>query len=133
VERVACALDESCGRGLKGANVLVVGIAYKKNVDDTRESPALRIIELLEERQAQVAYYDPYVPVIPRTRRHPQLVARRSIPWGRDQLSRFDVALICADHDDVDYALLADACGLVIDTRNVCARAGLRGDKIKKA
>jgi UDP-N-acetyl-D-glucosamine dehydrogenase len=132
VERLGRALDENLGRGLRGAKVLIVGIAYKKNVDDTRESPALRIIELLEERQAQVAYYDPFVPTIPQTRRHSRLAGLRSIPWSREHLRTFDVALICTDHDNVDYKLLVDASGLIVDTRNVCARLGLSGDKIKK-
>ncbi|MGP1254509.1 MAG: nucleotide sugar dehydrogenase [Kiloniellales bacterium] len=133
VERLARALDEKRGVALSRAKLLVVGLAYKKNVDDTRESPALRLIEMLEERGAKVDYFDPYVPVIPNTREYGHLAGRPTAAWTGETLAGFDAALISTDHDQVDYALLAEHCPLVIDTRNVLERNGLSGDNLLKA
>jgi UDP-N-acetyl-D-glucosamine dehydrogenase len=133
IERLAQALDAQQRRGLNGTKVLVVGLAYKRNVDDTRESPSLTLIELLEARGAEVAYYDPYVPAIPPTREHPDLAGRRAIPWTRDALAGFQAALIATDHDEVDYQTLVEAVPLVMDTRNVVARKGLTAANVVKA
>jgi UDP-N-acetyl-D-glucosamine dehydrogenase len=133
VDRLQRALDEQRKRGLNGARVLLIGLAYKKNIDDTRESPSLRLIELIEERGATVDYHDPNVAVIPPTREHPNLTGRRSVPLDADTLSQFDAVLIATDHDAVDYALIAKHAALTIDTRNACGRAGLSGDTIVKA
>jgi len=118
VRRLAEALDAHAGKGLNGARILLVGLAYKKNVDDTRESPALTIIELLEERGAVVDYFDPYVAEIPMTREHASLTGRRSVAWSLESLESYDAAFICTDHDDVDYAGLVAHSRLVVDTRN---------------
>jgi UDP-N-acetyl-D-glucosamine dehydrogenase len=123
VSELARQLDQRTGRGLKNARVLVLGVAYKKNVEDIRESPALRLMELLEERGANVDYYDPYVPVIPDTRHYRALAGRPSQPWG--DFSRYDAVLIATDHDEVDYADLARTAKLIVDTRNACRRAGV--------
>lgn len=118
VRRTADALNRTAGRGLNGAAVLVVGLAYKKNVDDTRESPALTILELLEAQGAQACYHDPHVPVIPPTREHPTLTGRRSTELTAASLAGFDAVLIVTDHDDVDWAMLEAHGPLVVDTRN---------------
>lgn len=118
VSSLATALDGHCGRGLKGARILVLGISYKKDVDDIRESPALRIIGLLEERGATVDYHDPYVPVIPNTREHPELAGRASVPL--EGLDAYDGVLICTDHSNVDYRAVLDHAPIVVDTRNAC-------------
>jgi UDP-N-acetyl-D-glucosamine dehydrogenase len=118
VERLAAALDMRFATPLNGARVLVVGLAYKKNVDDTRESPAFRIISLLERRGARVDYYDPFVPEILPTREYAALAGRRCIDWTADALAGYDAALICTDHDAVDYAQLVAHCRLVVDTRD---------------
>ena len=133
VGRLVAALSEHAARAIKGARVLILGIAYKKNVDDMRESPALKIMELLERRGAAVSYHDPYITEIPPTREHAVFAARRSVPLSRAALSDFDAALICTDHDAVDYELLVEAAPLVIDTRNACARRGLTRPNIVKA
>jgi UDP-N-acetyl-D-glucosamine dehydrogenase len=133
VSRLIASLSERSDRAVKGARVLVVGIAYKKNVDDMRESPALKIMELLEQRGAVVEYHDPFIPEIPSTREHREFAGRRSTPLAREALAGIDAALICTDHDSVDYAALVDICPLVIDTRNVCARLGLARETIVKA
>jgi UDP-N-acetyl-D-glucosamine dehydrogenase len=121
------------GRSLKGAKVLVVGLAYKKNVEDTRESPALVLLELLEAAGAEAAYHDPHVPVIPATREHARLAGRASVPLNAESIAGFDAALICTDHDAVDYARLVEASPLVIDTRNATAGLTWGRDKIVKA
>jgi UDP-N-acetyl-D-glucosamine dehydrogenase len=121
------------GRCLAGGRVLVLGVGYKRNHEDARESPGLRLMELLEEAGAEAAYFDPLVPEIPRLPEHPALAGRRGVAWSAEALRGFDAALIAADHDGVDYAALADAVPLVVDTRNVCARLGLAGPHIVKA
>jgi UDP-N-acetyl-D-glucosamine dehydrogenase len=124
VDKLALAIDARQGSGLKGAHILVIGVAYKKNVDDIRESPALRLMDMLEARGARADYYDPHVPVIPATREHKSLSGRRSQEWRPAGLGEYDAILIVTDHDEVDYAEVARRAKLVIDTRNACRRAG---------
>lgn len=133
VERLAEAVDRRVGKGLSRAAILVCGLAYKKNVNDTRESPALRLIDILEERGAHVAYHDPHVPLIPPTREHPRLAGRASVALSPETLSGVDAVLIVTDHDAIDWAAIAAHAPLVVDTRNAMARAGLAGETILKA
>ena len=118
VDRLALALDQRFGRGLNGARVLIVGIAYKKNIDDTRESPAFAIMEKLAARGADIAYHDPLVPVIPPTREHAALAGRRSVELTADALAGFDAAVIVTDHDAIDWEILQRHARLVVDSRN---------------
>jgi UDP-N-acetyl-D-glucosamine dehydrogenase len=118
VERLAAALRERAGRDLAGARVLVLGIAYKKNVDDTRESPAFAIWKLLRSAAAEVAYHDPHVDAVPRTREHAELEGIRSVPLSTELIEAQDAVLICTDHDAIDYGQVAKHARLVIDTRN---------------
>ena len=127
------ALTRRFGTPMKGAKILLIGLAYKKNVDDTRESPALRLIEILESRGATVAYHDPHVPEIPPTREHAALAGRKSVDLTEKAVSGFDATLICTDHDAVDYLALVRASKLVIDTRNVTANVDVGQEKIVKA
>ncbi len=129
VDRLAQALDRQ-GRTLHGARILIIGLAYKKNVPDIRESPSLKLIDLIEERGATAAFHDPHLPAIPRTREYGALMGRPSTPLS--DLGAFDAVLIATDHDAIDYALLAQA-RLVIDTRNAMARRGHTGPHIVKA
>ncbi|MEM8743255.1 MAG: nucleotide sugar dehydrogenase, partial [Pseudomonadota bacterium] len=133
VNRLRDALSDRQKKALTGAHVLIVGIAYKKNVDDMRESPSLTLIDLLEERGAKTDYYDPYIPVIPPTREHANLAGRQSIALDPDQLKSYDAVMVATDHDDVDYALIGEHAALVVDTRNAFSRAGLSGQNILKA
>jgi len=119
VERLARALDARFAKGLNGARVLLIGLAYKKNVDDTRESPAFKIMDLLERRGAEVAFHDPHVAEIKPTREYRRYQGRRSTPLEPDALARFDAALIVTDHDGIDWQALVDGVPLVVDTRNV--------------
>ena len=113
-------LSEHLGKALRGASVLVAGIAYKKNINDLRESPALYILDMLKARGAEVSYADPYCPEIPVTRDHPGLVGMRSVDPAS---ARWDAVLVVTDHDSVDYAVLARQADLIVDTRNVYDRA----------
>lgn len=133
MERVALALDERFGKGLSRSRILLVGLAYKKNVDDCRESPAFRLIEGLEERRAAVSYHDPHIPVIPPTREHARLTGRTSVALTADTLAAFDAVVIVTDHDGVDYQLIADCCPIVVDTRNAMRVTTGRADRIVKA
>jgi len=133
VEAAARALSDRCRKSLMGSRVLLVGIAYKKNIEDIRESPALKLWELLEARGATVEYHDPFAAVIPATRDHSQLKGRRSITWGTSELRTFDLAIISTDHDGVDYEMLVRTVPLVVDTRNatsdICPE--LRGSVVR--
>ena len=133
VDRLAEAVDRRLGKGLSAARVLVVGLAYKKNVDDIRESPAFAVLELLEARGADVAYHDPHVAVIPRTREHASLAGRRSVPLDPASLRGFDAAVIVTDHDAVDYEALVAGCPLVVDTRNATRAVREHRDRIVPA
>ena len=119
------------GKGLNGARILILGLAYKKNVDDMRESPALRIIELLEERGAQVDYHDPFIPVIGSSRKHGALAGRSSVPL--DRAGDYDLALIVTDHDGIDWDALVAAAPLVVDTRNATRNVKSDRQRIIKA
>ena len=133
VGRVAEELNSRTGRGLKGANILVVGLAYKKNINDTRESPSFLLIELLEKQGAHCDVHDPFVPTIPNTREHVALAGRTSVALTSSAIGAYDAVLISTDHDDVDYPLIANSAKLIVDTRNACARNGLCGANIVKA
>ena len=122
VHRLAEALDRVSGVALSRAKVLVIGIAYKKNVSDMRESPSLVLLEMLEQRGAETAYHDPHIPVIPPTREHAAMAGRTSVALGADMLAGFDCVLIATDHNGVDYDLIGRSARLVVDTRNVMAR-----------
>ncbi|TQF80836.1 nucleotide sugar dehydrogenase [Elioraea sp. Yellowstone] len=133
VNRLAEAVDRSAGRGLNGARILILGVAYKKNVDDMRESPALKLMALLERRGAVVDYHDPFIPVLPPTREHGELAGRSSVALDAATLGRYDAVLIATDHDAVDYRLVALHAKVVVDTRNACQRHGVTGATIVKA
>ena len=133
VDRLARALSDHSARALNGARILLIGAAYKKNVDDTRESPSLVLIEAIEARGATCDFHDPLIAQIPPTREHPGLAGRRSVELTEAALAAYDAVLIATDHDAVDYALLSRAARLVVDTRNAMARRGLPGERVVKA
>ena len=133
VARLAAELGTRFDVGLDGARILVVGMAYKKNVDDLRESPTLKLLQLLETRGATTDYHDPFIPEVMRTREHPEFAGRRSVALSPETLARYGAVLIATDHDNVDYRELVAHSRLVVDTRNVCGRLGIVSDKIVKA
>lgn len=105
------------GKAFKDSKVLMLGIAYKKNVDDMRESPSVVIMEKLKEKGAEVAYSDPHVPIFPKMRRH--FFDLKSVPVNAESLSGFDVVIIGTNHDDFDYDLIKNNSKLIIDTRGI--------------
>ncbi|MDD3581756.1 MAG: nucleotide sugar dehydrogenase [Desulfobacca sp.] len=128
VERTVQALNAR-GRSINGARILVIGIAYKKDVDDMRESPSLKLIELLKQQGASVDYHDPYIPVMPRTRRHQ--FDMHSIPLTPDNLKSYDVVLIATDHSSLDFESIITHASLIVDTRNVISGSNSHGKVIK--
>lgn len=106
------------GKALNGAQILLIGAAYKKNVEDVRESPAIRIIQLLHERLANVSYYDPHVPRLETRHLEKPL---RSVRMTAEIVSSADAVVIVTDHSNIDYAMLLEHARLVVDTRNATA------------
>lgn len=132
VERLGEALN-AARKPLNGSRVLLMGLAYKPDVDDERESPSYRIMELLEQRKAEVAYYDPYVPVIRATRNHPDWAGIRSVSWDRATITSFDAVIIATAHTGVNYQELADWAPCIVDTRNAMAALRVRPAQVWKA
>ncbi len=118
IESLREELDLRFAKGLRDTRILVIGVAYKKNVEDLRESPALVIFELLKNRQAVVDFYDCHIPVIPDLEEHKSLSGIQSVPLTKEQLQSYDAVLICTDHDDVNYDIIIENSKLIIDTRN---------------
>ncbi len=133
VEVLARALDSRHQKALTGARILVLGLAYKKNISDIRESPTFKLMEILDQRGAQTDYHDPHVPEIPPTREHAHYTGRKSVTLDAQRLAAYDAILISTDHDAVDYEAVSKHGRLVVDTRNVLARRGLTGDHHVKA
>jgi UDP-N-acetyl-D-glucosamine dehydrogenase len=131
-QRLTEALNHS-EKSVNGAHILVVGMAYKKNVDDMRESPALRVFDQLQKSGAQVAYYDPYIPEIPPTREFAHLSGVRSVDWNAESLSKFDAAVIVTAHDDLDYTDLLNEVGILVDSRNALDGLDARDQQVWKA
>ena len=133
VSKLSRNLDLRAAKSMNGAKILMIGMAYKRNVDDMRETPALKVIELLEDRGAQVAYHDPFIPVIPQTREHPEYAGRESVALTADSVAAYDAVVIVTDHDDVDYGLIVRHANLVVDTRNATADFAEGATNIVKA
>ena len=129
ISKLSDALDQRKGISLSRAKILIVGVAYKKNIDDIRESPALAIMDILCNRGATIDYFDPHVPEIPKTRAHSQFAGWRSVPWDESMFGRYDAVLILTDHDGIDWQMLVERASLIIDTRNV-TKNGRRSEKI---
>ena len=130
VSRIMDALNDR-KKSLKGSKVLVLGLAYKKDIDDVRESPSLELIELLREKGAKVDYNDPYIPRTHKQRDYD--LKMKSKPLTASMLKTYDVALIATDHSDYDYKWIVKNSKLVIDTRNATANVKTGRKKIVKA
>ena len=131
--KLMAALDRQAGKAMSRAKILLVGLAYKRNVADIRESPSLALIELIEERGGKTEFHDPHVAEIPLTREHAKLAGRKSVLLDAATISAFDAVLISTDHDAVDYGLLAKYSKLIVDTRNAMAKRGFAAPHIIKA
>src|SRR5580698_2106228 len=132
VNRTAEALNAQ-RKPVNGSCVLVVSLAYKPNVDDDRESPSYVLMDLLGERGADVSYYDPFVPVIPKTREHPHWAGTRSLGWNRETVESFDAVIIATNHQSVNYQELADWSQCVVDTRNAMVGIKTKPGQVWKA
>jgi UDP-N-acetyl-D-glucosamine dehydrogenase len=116
IGKVADALNDR-GKALRGSRVLVLGVAYKKNVDDPRESPCIELMELLQDKGAEIAYSDPHIPVFPRMREH--YFDLSSVELTAESLERFDCVVVGTNHDGFDYGLIKKHARLIVDTRGV--------------
>ena len=135
VQKTIDALNKN-NKSILGAKVLLLGAAYKKNIDDLRESQSLKLIELFLQKGASVDYSDPFVPSLPTTRRYKYNMS--SIELTNENIRKYDVLLLSTDHDDFDYKLISDNViaansGIIIDTRNAFERHGIKSDLIIKA
>ncbi len=132
IHRVAEALNDK-SKSIKGSRILVVGLAYKADVDDERESPSYVLMEMLKSRGAHVDYYDPYVPVIKPTREHAHWAGTKSITWNRETIGSFDLVLIATKHTSVNYQELAQWSHGIVDTRNAMVDIATGSCRVWKA
>lgn len=120
-------------KAANGSRVLTIGLAYKADVDDMRESPTFHLLELLKRRGAEVAYYDPYIPVIGPTREHAEWRGVKSVDWDRQTIRSFDATLISTAHKRVNYQELAEWSDTIVDTRNAMAGVKTKPGQVWKA
>jgi UDP-N-acetyl-D-glucosamine dehydrogenase len=128
VDAITAALNNH-QKSLKGAKVLILGVAYKKDVDDLRESPTLKIMQLLQQRGAKLDYNDPYFPQLHKMR-HYNYENMKSVPLNPQTLGSYDAVIVATDHSSYDYAAIVDAAKLVVDTRNATRRVMRNREKI---
>lgn len=132
VNRVADALNAK-RKAVNGSRVLLIGLAYKPNVDDPRESPTFVLMDLLKERGAEVAYFDPHIAVVGPMREHAAWTGLKSVAWNKETISGFDAVVIATAHDAVNYKELVDWAQCIIDTRNALADVPTRPNLVWKA
>jgi UDP-N-acetyl-D-glucosamine dehydrogenase len=130
VERAAEVLNKF-KKSINGSKVLILGASYKKDIDDMRESPSLKLIEILNEKGAKVDYNDPYVAKLPKTRKYQYDMV--SVELSKNTLSKYDLVLLSTDHSTYNYKFITSASKLILDTRNAFERAGVKSDKLFKA
>ena len=117
-------------KSINGSKVLILGAAYKKNIDDLRESPSLKLIEIFREKGATVEYNDPFVPVLPKTRRYK--FDMNSVALTGKTLGKYDLVILSTDHDDYDYKFISKNAKLILDTRNAFIKNGIISENIHK-
>ncbi len=133
VERTRQALQDD-GAELKGGEVLILGMSYKKDISDIRESPGLELMSLFEDKEgAVVSYHDPHVPRLPHTRKFPQFAGRESVSFDGPNLAAADVVIIVTDHTLIDYELVGSQAALIVDTRNAMKEVTAPAARIIKA
>lgn len=132
IERTIKALNDH-KKALNGSNILIIGLAYKPDVDDLRESPTFKLMNLLDEYGAQVSYYDHYIPEIWETREHAQWTGLKTVAWDEETISEFDAVIISTNHSDIDYQELADWNDLIVDTRNAMKSVKTKENQVWKA
>ena len=132
VHRVAEALNAN-RKPVNGSKILVLGLAYKPNVDDDRESPSYVLMDLLQDRGAEVSYHDPYVPVIKPKREHSHWTGTQSVAWQRQTITDFDLVLLSTNHACLNYQELADWSSCIVDTRNAMTSVKTKQGQVWKA
>jgi UDP-N-acetyl-D-glucosamine dehydrogenase len=132
VSRVAEALNAK-KKSVRSSKILLLGLAYKANVDDMRESPTFVLMDLFKARGASVAYYDPYLPVIKPTREHGHWTGKKSVKWNKKIISSYDLVLISTAHNSVNYEELAQWSSCIVDTRNAMAKIKTKSGQVWKA
>jgi len=130
IQKTIEALNER-GKSINGAKILVLGLAYKKDVDDSRESPSFKIIELLQKKGAAVEYNDPYIPVAPKTRKYS--IGKVSVPLTKENLAQYDCVVIATDHSAYDPEFIVQNSQLIVDTRSLIKRSQDPHNKVKRA
>jgi UDP-N-acetyl-D-glucosamine dehydrogenase len=130
VEKSAEALNKF-KKALNGAKVLILGAAYKKDIDDMRESPSLKLIEIYREKGANVEYHDPLIPVLPKTRKYK--FDMKSVKLSKEKLKSYDLVVLSTDHSNFDYKFIAENSKLVVDSRNAFETRGIKSKSIFKA
>ena len=128
IQKIIFALNRE-GKSLKNSRILLLGLAYKKNVDDTRESVTFKIMELLEEKEAVTDYNDPYIPQIKPTRKYKQFAGKKSVALKK--INQYDCVVILTDHTSYDFKTIADESKVIVDTRNACG--SIKSNKVIKA
>jgi len=121
VHIVSKALNAS-EKSIRSSRILILGLAYKSNVDDTRESPSFELDELLTEQGAKVDYFDPYVNTIPKIRKYTELSGKQSVEWDEKTIRSFDLVLVSTAHDSVNYQELGQWAEVIVDTRNAMSK-----------
>ncbi len=132
VRRVGERLNQQ-KKALNGSRILIMGLAYKSNVDDMRESPAFKLFDLLKAQGAEVSYYDPHVPVITPTREHAEYTGWKSVAWNQATVSSFDLVLISTNHAKYNLAELAAWAPAIVDTRNAMSGTPAKSGQVTKA
>ncbi len=130
IAKLDAELDRRHNVPMSRSRVLLLGIAYKKNVSDVRESPSFKLLELMTARGVTVRYHDPHVPEIPQTREHAAFAGWTSVALSAEEVAAADAVLIATDHSAVDYDLVVRHARLIIDTRNAVRRAGLAAPQL---
>jgi len=128
IQKIIFALNRE-GKSLKNSRILLLGLAYKKNIDDTRESVTFKIMELLEEKEAVTDYNDPYIPQIKPTRKYKQFVGKKSVALKK--INQYDCVVILTDHTSYDFKTIANEAKVIVDTRNACGN--IKSNKVIKA
>lgn len=129
IEKAAEVLNKN-KKSLNGSKVLILGASYKKDIDDMRESPSLKLIEILREKGAEVDYNDPYVPELPKTRKYDYEMVSKELT--KENLSRYDLVILSTDHSNYDYKFISENSKLVLDTRNAFEKTGIKSANIFK-
>ena len=118
VKKTTEALGRISQRSVSGSKLLILGLAYKRDIDDMRESPSIKLMQMFERLGASVEYHDPHILEIPNTREHPEFMGRKSVDLSKDKLASIDAVILTTDHSAVDYEFIGNNSKIIIDTRN---------------